>query len=87
MIPATREAESAPVAVRINGRLFPFTTHADVSCAYTTSVDASGVVAGTTAWAWRLEDVRIAPNCEILDTRTNDYLLVYDPRDTEFCWT
>lgn len=69
MIPATREAESAPVAVRVSGRLFPFTSYADVSRAYTAAVDASGAVAGTTAWAWRLKDVPIAPDCEILDGR------------------
>jgi hypothetical protein len=53
----------APSTVRINGRLFPFTSYADVSKAFRKARDASGAVSQNGI----LHGRPVAPPCEILD--------------------
>lgn len=49
----------APSTVRLNGRLFPFTTLAEVSAAYRMARDA------------RHTNAPVVPSCEILDSSGN----------------
>ncbi len=52
-----------PSTVRINGRLFPFTTYAEVSEAFRKARDASGAVSQHHAIH---SGAPVAPSCEIL---------------------
>lgn len=58
----------APSTVRLNGRLFPFTTLAEVSAAYRMARDASGAVSQHHA---RHTNAPVVPSCEILDSSGN----------------
>ena len=88
------DLDLAPSTVRITGRLFAFTTYADVSKAFRKARDASGAVSQHHAIH---TDAPVAPSCEILDSsgkciawvsyngsvwrgqlNNNDYILIYD---------